>query len=159
MIRLLAAAGCYMYPYRKNSMLWWSVVITVKEHVRSGSLMSFSSYSWLYEQHTSSYIQNTDHHQSTLFRKVGSDSRQYIVRGEKRQSCTYPLCFWLEGKIRTPTRSLVNHITLNHMCWAPGCTLWVHQQSETTLSDTGAVGHKKSGTYWGSQTAYAISVT
>ena len=66
------------------------------------------------------------------------------------------------GQSEHPLRSSVNHITLNHTCWAPGCRLQIHQRSETTLSVAGAVvsiGQKMSWLYRDSQTSDATSVT
>lgn len=70
--------------------------------------------------------------------------------GEERKQ-SWHLCFWFEGQSEHPLRSSVNHITLNHTRWAPGCRLWIHQQSETTLSVTEAmrIGQKKSESFIG----------
>lgn len=54
-----------------------------------------------------------------------------IVGGKKKKSHwdTSPLCFWSVGQSERPQRSSVNHITLNHRCWASGARLWTQQQA------------------------------
>ena len=102
----------------------------------------------------------------SIKRKVSSYSEQKVVRAETRRSShdTFPpslLLIWA-GQSEHPPRSSVNHITLNHTCWAPGCRLQIHQRSETTLSVAGAVvsiGQKMSWLYRDSQTSDATSVT
>lgn len=160
--------------------------IVINEHVtqRCSSLMCFKSYSRL--RMRIQYLLEGSYSRLILFfsigfgavwlemkspvpsikRKVSSYSKQKVVRAETRRSShdTFPpslLLIWA-GQSEHPPRSSVNHITLNHTCWAPGCRLQIHQRSETTLSVAGAVvsiGQKMSWLYRDSQTSDATSVT
>lgn len=90
---------------------------------------------------------NMDYHQSYPLREVYSYSEQEVARDEGRRSShdTSPLSFWFQGQSEHPPRSSVNHITLNHTRWAPGCRLQIHQRSETSVAGAVSVGQKREG--------------